>query len=184
MLLQACAEKCNLMRLCDKRVTGYAHGVGSTKIIGRVHQVFRMRMLLLGVVCPNHQPQTAGADARERSAHLDLDHNPGAEVGASVHLWARQHEATPGKRGERGVLHILGCLSEKYDNPYLDLTPRLQCCIDLKTNQLIFGSCDEKLPFLPENKIPQNFDVRMPFAFPHLLIFHHLKLPPNPFRII
>ena len=41
--------------------------------------------------------------------------------------------------------------------PAPNALPAAQCCIDLKANQLVFGSCDARLPFLSEAEIPTDF---------------------------
>jgi DNA damage-inducible protein 1 len=37
IMTAACAEKCHITRLIDKRYEGIAVGVGTSKIIGRIH---------------------------------------------------------------------------------------------------------------------------------------------------
>ena len=39
IMSQACAERCNILRLLDRRFSGVARGVGSGKILGRIHTV-------------------------------------------------------------------------------------------------------------------------------------------------
>ena len=39
IMTQEFAERCYLTRLIDKRFEGVARGVGTSKIIGRIHQV-------------------------------------------------------------------------------------------------------------------------------------------------
>jgi DNA damage-inducible protein 1 len=36
---KSCAERCGILRLVDKRFAGVAVGVGSSKIIGRIHAI-------------------------------------------------------------------------------------------------------------------------------------------------
>jgi DNA damage-inducible protein 1 len=44
------AKKCNLMRLVDSRYQGEARGVGSSKIVGKIH-VTQVRTVYLHIIC-------------------------------------------------------------------------------------------------------------------------------------
>lgn len=48
IMSQDCAKRCNLMRLLDRRWHGVAKGVGTGKILGRIHQV------LFPIRCPGN----------------------------------------------------------------------------------------------------------------------------------
>lgn len=38
IMSKACAERCNLLRLIDNRFAGMAKGVGTCKILGKIHK--------------------------------------------------------------------------------------------------------------------------------------------------
>lgn len=52
IMSMACAERCSLTRLLDSRWSGIAKGVGTQRIIGRIHlcQVWRRNLRLLGEI--------------------------------------------------------------------------------------------------------------------------------------
>jgi DNA damage-inducible protein 1 len=99
---RSCAERCGLLRLMDTHFSGVAKGVGSSKILGRIHMA----------------PLKAGNQFFPSSITvLEQD----------------------------GMEFLFG----------LDNLKRHQCCIDLATNALRFGSTAISLPFLPEHEIPK-----------------------------
>ena len=59
IMTQTCAEKCNLMRLVDKRFAGTAVGVGSSKISGRIHAC-NLKARRFGLVAKRHMVHAAG----------------------------------------------------------------------------------------------------------------------------
>jgi len=102
IMSQAAAERCGIQRLVDKRFAGIAKGVGTQKIIGRVHMV-----------------QIQIEDQFLTSSFSILEEQP--------------------------MDMLLG----------LDMLKRHQCCIDLKSNELVIGSADVRTRFLPEAELPE-----------------------------
>lgn len=47
---KACAERCGILRLVDKRFSGVASGVGTGKIIGKIHS-YPIQMLDKKIPC-------------------------------------------------------------------------------------------------------------------------------------
>jgi DNA damage-inducible protein 1 len=101
MSLEA-TKKCNISHLIDRRWCGIAQGVGTQKIIGKIHVV---DMGIESVFIP--------------TSFSVLENQP--------------------------MDILLG----------LDLLKRYQCCIDLKTNQLIIGSTGTATRFLTEAEMPK-----------------------------
>jgi DNA damage-inducible protein 1 len=56
----------------------------------------------------------------------------------------------------------------------LDNLKRHHCCIDLRQNKLIIGTCDVRLPFLPAQEVPADFNIQRQLpesevCLPHVL---------------
>lgn len=81
IMSKACAERCNILRLIDTRWGGIARGVGTQKILGKIHLV---QLEINGVYVPcsfiilEHQPMDMllGLDMLRRyQCSIDLKHN-------------------------------------------------------------------------------------------------------------
>lgn len=81
LVTEACAKRCELSRLIDKRFSGMAKGVGMSRIIGRVHSV-QLEMGGLYLPCSvtiiegDGPEMLLGLDMLKRhQCHIDLEKN-------------------------------------------------------------------------------------------------------------
>ncbi|ETM52487.1 hypothetical protein L914_03917 [Phytophthora nicotianae] len=130
IMSSSCAERCGIMRLVDKRFAGQAVGVGTAKIIGRVH----MAPLKIGNEFYNCSFTILDQQGVDFLFGLDM---------------LKRHQVCYNKCfGYRALLTDL-CV---YPSSWF------QCCIDLSKNVLRLheGDSFHEVSFLPEHEIPSS----------------------------
>ncbi|KAJ8780803.1 hypothetical protein J1605_000846 [Eschrichtius robustus] len=129
IMSQACAERCNIMRLVDRRWAGIAKGVGTQKIIGRVHLG---ECRALGVFVGN----------------LFLSSCALAQVQIEGDFLACSFSILE----EQPMDMLLGLDMLKRHQCLVSFS---KCSIDLKKNVLVIGTTGSKTTFLPEGELPE-----------------------------
>ncbi|KAI3633774.1 hypothetical protein MIR68_008106 [Amoeboaphelidium protococcarum] len=140
IMTPACAEKCGIMHLCDSRFAGIAKGVGTSKILGRIHAatlnlIGKQKKIDAGSSLSEQQQQSqqsqdAVNSAAEQQQNKFKDYN-------SLFV---QCSFTITELGEMDIL--IG----------LDMLRRFSACIDLEKNVLRIGEFETH--FLSENELP------------------------------
>ncbi|KAI3640819.1 hypothetical protein MIR68_001697 [Amoeboaphelidium protococcarum] len=138
IMTPACAEKCGIMHLCDSRFAGIAKGVGTSKILGRIHAatlklIGKKKKIDTGSSLSEKQQQKQSQDAVKSAAESQ---NKSKD---SNSLFV-QCSFTITELGEMDIL--IG----------LDMLRRFSACIDLEKNVLRIGEFETH--FLSENELP------------------------------
>lgn len=94
IMIESASKKCNLGYLVDTRMSGMALGVGSRKIVGKVHKT---------------------------------------DIRFGSNIYSSSFTILEDSNGPEMTEFIIG----------LDILKKLQCCVDLKHNKLIFGDGNE-----------------------------------------
>lgn len=94
IMIESASKKCNLGYLVDTRMSGMALGVGSRKIVGKVHKT---------------------------------------DIRFGSNVYSSSFTILEDSNGPEMTEFIIG----------LDILKKLQCCVDLKHNKLIFGDGNE-----------------------------------------
>jgi DNA damage-inducible protein 1 len=126
IMSSACAERCGIMRLVDTRWAGIAKGVGTQKIVGRVHlgnYIYSFLFLYLKI-------KNRMSIKLKQLAQIQIEKNFLTTAFSILE--------------EQPMDMLLG----------LDLLRRHQCIIDLQQNILIFKSANIQTRFLTEGELP------------------------------
>jgi hypothetical protein len=138
-----------------------AVGVGSSKIVGRIHQA---PLNVAGERAPPpHPPTPSGAPGPPgcKQQQQQQQQRDGGGGGSPTPPACIAYSAPPRRRPAGHFLTCSITVLEQKDGPQfifgLDMLRRHLCCIDMQRSELRFGSCSAALPFLPEHQIPRDF---------------------------